>query len=360
MELFDELKSFATRVENLKENIQTEEATKTSMIMPFFSLLGYDVFNPLEFCPEFTADVGIKKKEKVDYAILKDGNPVILIECKSASTNLEKHDSQLFRYFATTTAKFGILTNGIVYRFYTDLEETNKMDLAPFMEINLLDLKEAQVNELRKFNKDNFDEDKIKSTASDLKYSNLIKAVLLNDMDNPSDEFIKYILSYVHEGARTQPIIEKFKPIIKKSFTLLINDIVNKKISSALIPDGEQHTEESQEELEDVSTEKESKIVTTEEELQSYYIIKAMVGDEVDIKHITFRDVESYFGVLFDDSNRKPICRLQYTKTQMNIQIPTLEKDDRGRTGFEKYPMNSIDDLYKYKTQLIEVAKRYL
>lgn len=121
MDFIDQVKQFAKRVEGMKDTIQTEEATKTSIIMPFFSLLGYDVFNPNEFIPEFTADVGIKKGEKVDYAILSDGSPVILIECKWIGEPLEKHDSQLFRYFGTSKAKFAILTNGLIYRFYTDL-----------------------------------------------------------------------------------------------------------------------------------------------------------------------------------------------------------------------------------------------
>ena len=117
MDFVDQLKQFSKRVETMRETVQTEEATKTAIIMPFFAMLGYDVFNPLEFVPEFTADVGIKKGEKVDYAIIKDGEPVILIECKSISEKLEKHDSQLFRYFGTTSAKFAILTRGIMYRF---------------------------------------------------------------------------------------------------------------------------------------------------------------------------------------------------------------------------------------------------
>ena len=129
MEKFkDDLKSLGKRVTKLKENIATEEATKTSLIMPFFQILGYDIFNPLEFVPEFTADVGIKKGEKVDYAIVIDSIPTMLIEAKSVNEQLTKHDSQLFRYFGTTNAKFAILTNGDVYRFYTDLETPNVMD----------------------------------------------------------------------------------------------------------------------------------------------------------------------------------------------------------------------------------------
>ena len=141
MDFIDQIKQFAKRVETLRDSIQTEEATKTSIIMPFFAMLGYDVFNPLEFTPEFIADVGIKKGEKVDYAIIKNGEPVILIEAKSTNKKLERHDSQLFRYFGTTKAKFAILTNGITYRFYTDIEETNKMDKEPFLEFNIIKIK---------------------------------------------------------------------------------------------------------------------------------------------------------------------------------------------------------------------------
>lgn len=161
MDFIDQLKQFSKRVESMKDSIQTEEATKTAIIMPFFAMLGYDVFNPQEFVPEFTADVGIKKGEKVDYAIIKEGEPVILIECKSIQENLDRHDSQLFRYFGTTTAKFAILTNGLIYRFYTDLDSPNKMDDDPFLSINILDIRENQVPELKKFSKGVFDIDSI-------------------------------------------------------------------------------------------------------------------------------------------------------------------------------------------------------
>ena len=178
MEFSESIKQFAERVSTLKESISTEEATKMSLIVPMFQILGYDVFNPTEFCPEYVADVGIKKGEKVDYAILENEKPTILIECKSCSEQLDKHSSQLFRYFGTTPAKFGILTNGIIYRFYTDLEESNKMDMVPFLEVDMLNLKDSTINELKKFCKENFDKEKIFSTAEELKYSGLIKNTL--------------------------------------------------------------------------------------------------------------------------------------------------------------------------------------
>ena len=214
MEFEEKLKEFTERISKLKKSVSTEEATKTSLIMPFFSLLGYDVFNPNEFIPEFVADVGIKKGEKVDYAISVNDIVTILVEAKSINENLQKHDSQLFRYFGTTTAKLAILTNGVKYKFYTDLEETNKMDTTPFLEIDLLDIKENDVAELKKFVKENFDVNTIINSASNLKYASSIEKILSEEFANPSEDFIKLVLNKgVYEGVKTQSIIEKYRPI---------------------------------------------------------------------------------------------------------------------------------------------------
>ena len=205
MDFTESIKQFSERVSMLKDTVSTEEATKMSLVVPLFQLLGYDVFNPSEFCPEYIADVGIKKGEKVDYAILENGQPIILVECKSCSEQLDKHSSQLFRYFGTSPAKFGILTNGVIYRFYTDLEESNKMDLVPFLELNMLQLKDTSINELKKFCKDNFDKDKIfnASTCGDNCAKWLLKIAesedrtinLLHLMDFGPESFSIHILN---------------------------------------------------------------------------------------------------------------------------------------------------------------------
>lgn len=350
MDFNESIKQFSERVIMLKDTISTEEATKMSLIVPLFQLLGYDVFNPLEFCPEYTADVGIKKGEKVDYAILESGEPSILIECKSCSEQLDKHSSQLFRYFGTSPAKFGILTNGIIYRFYTDLEESNKMDLVPFLEIDILNLKDSSVSELKKFCKENFDRDKIFSTAEELKYSSLIKNVLLSQFDNPSEEFVRLILSTIYEGQKNQRIIEKFTPLVKKAFSSFVNEIVNNKISSALTKDTDSEAQPDNELLEKPDT----KIVTTEEEIESFYIIRGMLAEIIPVEDIVHRDTESYFGILYKDNNRRPICRINLDKKHKQLFIPDENKK------FERYYIDSLNDLYKYKTQLVEVVKRYL
>lgn len=345
----EDLKQFAERVIPLKENISTEEATKMSMIIPFFQLLGYDVFNPGEFCPEYTADVGVKKGEKVDYAILINGNPEILIECKWCGESLSKHGSQLFRYFGTSPAKFGILTNGLIYQFFTDLDEANKMDLAPFLEINLNDLKDAQINELKKFSKEVFDKDNIFSTASDLKYSSLIKGLLAKDLDDPSDEFVRYILSNVYDGQKNQKVIDKFKSIVKKSFTGFVNDIVNQKISSALTPEADEQPNDTP-----ILDEQKSKIVTTEEEMEAFYIVRGILAGTIPIEDVVYHDTESYFGILYQDNNRKPLCRINLDTKNKQLLIPDENKN------FERIYIDSLNDIYSYKNKLITVAKRYL
>ena len=348
------VKQFAQRIVCLKDAIQTEEATKMSMVVPFFQILGYDVFNPSEFCPEYIADVGVKKGEKIDYAILKDSTPTVLIECKWCGENLDKHASQLFRYFATSPAKFGILTNGLVYKFYTDLEEANKMDLIPFLELNLESLKDAHINELKKFCKANFDSNQIFSTAEELKYTNLMRDALQAELDSPSEGFVRHILSTVYDGPKTQKVIEKFMPIVKKSFSGLINEIVTSKISTALSDNNEQEAsvEIDEDAIEPIIAE--SKIVTTEEEIEAFYIIRGILAGVVPVEDIIYRDTESYFGILYKDNNRRPICRINLDKKNKQLMIPDENKK------FDRFYIKSLNDLYIYKDKLHDVVKRYL
>ena len=350
MGFYEDLSQLSERFETIKDQIKTEEATKMSMIVPFFQLLGYDVFNPQEFCPEFTADVGLKKGEKVDYAIILNNEPVMLVECKWCGEPLEKHGSQLFRYFGTTTAKFGILTNGIIYRFYTDLDEANKMDLTPFLEINMLELKENLVNELKKFCKCSFDKDSIFSTASELKYTNLIKDLLKKELDEPSETFVRFIISSIYDGQKNQKVIDKFTPIVKKSFISFVNELVNQRLTSALNSTPEPLEAEA-EPAEETTT---SKIITTQTEIESFFIIRGILAGTLKIEDIAYRDTESYFGILYKDNNRKPICRLNLDSKKKQLLIPDENKN------FERIYIESLNDIYKYRDKLISAAQRYL
>ena len=349
MDFLEEIKAFTNQIEARINVCQTEEATKMSLIVPFFQILGYDVFNPAEFCPEFTADVGIKKGEKVDYAIMENGNPVVLIECKWCGEKLDKYGSQLFRYFSTTTAKFGILTNGVSYKFYTDLEEANKMDLVPFLEIDFKNIKENQLAELKKFCKSNFDSDRIFSTAEELKYSSLIKQLLTKELDNPSESFIKYILNNIYDGVKTQKTLEKFSPIIKKSFTAFVNEIVNQKISSALTTENDVKEEITEEVEEEVI---ESKIITTQEELDAFYIIRAILSEFVPADDIIYKDTERYFGIFYKNL-RQTLCRVYLNSKNKALMIPGKDK------VYTKYELKDVSDIFKHKEQLIGSLNLY-
>ena len=341
----EDIKKFAKRAVDIKDNISTEEATKTSLVMPLFQLLGYDVFNPAEFTPEYTADVGIKKGEKVDYAIMSDeGNPTILIEAKSVNEELTKHDSQLFRYFGTSAAKFAILTNGIIYKFYTDLEETNKMDSSPFLEVNVCELKDSHILELQKFHKEFFNVENILDSASDLKYIGAIKSVLRDEFTNPSENFVKFILnSGVYDGNKTQNIIEKDTPLVKRCISIYVGDLVNDRLKNALNSNIE-HFDESHT-VSDESTKKDL-IITTEEELESYYIVKALLKDVVDVSRISYKDTQTYFVILLDNKITKWICRVYIKENTMYLVIPNDNED-------LKYVIKSLDDIYDLKEALL-------
>lgn len=356
MDFADKIKQFAKRAEGLYGTLQTEEATKMSLIVPFFQILGYDVFNPEEFTPEYTADVGIKKGEKVDYAIMDDGKPVILIEAKWCGEKIDKHDSQLFRYFGVSSAKFGILTNGLIYKFYTDLDEENKMDLTPFLEVDILNLKPMILNELKKFHKDNFSVDDISSTASELKYSKSIREFMSEQLEEPSDDFVKYILSEIYTGTRTQNVIEKFRPIIKKSLNTYISELMNDKISAALKTD-ETKEDKSEKNNTPANSEPEeiiSKINTTEYEIEAFYIIKSILGEKIDLNRITYKDTESYFNILLDNNTRKWLCRLRLEGKKHSIAFPTDNKSEN------RIHIKDNNDIFKYKQELFDSIDKYI
>lgn len=359
MDFKDQIKLLSERITKLKENILTEEATKTAFVMPFLTALGYDVFDPTEVVPEFTCDLGIKKGEKIDYAIHKDGQPIILIECKHWKEDLNSHNGQLFRYFHVSNARFGILTNGIVYRFYTDLVEKNKMDEKPFFEFNMERYRESQIEKLREFHKSYFDLNTILNTASELKYTNEIRNAIVREVNDPSDEFVKYFARPIYPGRFYDEILSQFRSIVKQAFAQYMNDYLNDRLKSAIAADtvienkAENRAAET-EPIESVETTEESRIVTTEEELQGFYIVRSILYPEVDnINRIVFRDTISYFGILLDDNNRKPICRLHFNSS--NKYVETFDAEKKGT----KHLLESLNDIYKYKDEIIAACKMY-
>ncbi|OOF29807.1 type I restriction endonuclease [Salinivibrio proteolyticus] len=275
MDFIERLQALSKKVGQLADSIETEEATKTALVMPFLhNVLGYDIFDPSEVIPEFTADTGTKKGEKVDYALMKDGEVQILIECKKVNETLSpKHSSQLYRYFSVTNARIAILTNGCEYQFFTDLDAPNKMDNKPFTEIT------------------------------------------------------------------------------KKALKQFLNDSINARLKYAIgSEERESVSAESKGEQGDVNLVDEDdsnpKIVTTEEELDGYNVVKAILREKVEVSRVAHRDTQSYFGILLDDNNRKPLCRLHFNGRQKYIGLFDANKKET------KNPIDSVDDIFQYAGQL--------
>jgi hypothetical protein len=349
MDFKDQIKQIGERVNKLKEQIQTEEATKNAFIMPFLQSLGYDVFDPLEVVPEYITDIGTKKGEKIDYAIFKDGNPTILIECKHWQQNLNIHDGQLLRYFHVSKAKFGILTNGISYRFYSDLVEPNKMDEKPFLEFNINELRENQIEELKKFHKTVFDADSITNTASELKFTNEIKHLFQNELTNPSNDFVKHFAKQVYPSVVTAKVLEQFTNLTKKSIQQFISELITERLKTALSKE-----DENNKEIEEINTsENDSKIITTDEELEGFMIIKSILRQAIPVSRITYRDAQSYFAILLDDNNRKPICRLYLNGSKKFIATFDEQKKEM------KNEIETLENIFDYADTLIQTIENY-
>lgn len=337
MSFSDELKEFSIRVSKLKESISTEEATKTSIVLPFFQLLGYDIFNPLEFVPEYTADTGTKKGEKVDYAIMKNSDPIIIIEVKPVNTELNtKHINQLFRYFTVTKARFGILTNGIIYKFYSDLEETNKMDLTPFFEFNILDLKDNSISELKKFKKECFDMKGILNSASELKYTSLLKNAIAEQFNDPSEQFVRALIKNIYTGVKTQTVIDKFKDLTLVAINDYISDLLNDKLKNAMSLNITQELPENQ-----ANIDKEYTFLP--EELETLDFIKNMLK----AVNISYKKTSRYAYMHISDSQYKWICRISI---RQDNKLFTLHKFDHSNYETEYYfdevdQLNQIQDL---------------
>jgi hypothetical protein len=356
LDFIDQLNTLAAKVPKLCDMLQTEEATKNALVMPFINLLGYDIFDPTEVIPEFIADVGIKKGEKVDYAIKKDGQIIMLFECKHCGGDLSiKHASQLFRYFSVTDARISVLTNGIVYRFFTDLEAPNKMDEKPFLEVNMLDLNDTVVSELKKLTKPAFNLDELMTSAGDLKYTREIKKLLAEQLENPSDEFVKFCASKVFDGTITPNRREYFAGITKRSFTQLVNERINERLKSAMsggaIPENVGTQETTTQTMEE--TARDALIETTAIELEGFYIVKSLLRDVVDLNRIGYRDTQSYFGILLDDNNRKPIARLYFNRPQKYIGLFDEKRKE------ERISIQSLDDIYQHGDKMRRVFAFY-
>lgn len=363
MDFKDTVMQLAERIEKQKDAITTEEGTKNAFIMPMIAALGYDIFNPFEVVPEMDCDL-TKKGDRLDYAIMKNKQAILLIECKHCKQNLNLHSTQLSKYYAASNARFGVLTNGIEYRFYADLDKANIMDEKPFLIVNMLDLADTDIEQLKKFHKSYYNESEILSTAQELQIMIQVKNILNKNFQSPGDEFTRYFVKCMNDGKSSAKLIEQYKPIIKKSISSVINDIIQDRLNLASKNIEQQAVgmssqlamidEQDGNILPDGVVAKENEIVTTQEEIDAYNIIRSILRKLTDAKRIIYNDTKSYFVIAFD-SKWYWICRLSLKPYSKRIGFPTQD----GKSC-EWVQIASLDDIFDYAEKLEQSLKKVM
>ncbi len=362
MNFEEKLKSLAAKAESVAPALETEEATKNALVMPFIAALGYDVFDPSEVVPEFTADVGIKRGEKVDYAIKRGDDIVMLIEAKRVQEELKiGHSSQLFRYFTATKARIGVLTNGVVYRFYSDLEEANRMDDKPFLELNLLNMRDSLIHEVNKLSKASFDLENMLVAASDLKYMREIRATLERQLEEPDEELVRFFFHQANpKGRFVSSAKTQFSRLVRRTLAQFISDKVADRLRSALAREdasseaSPRPADEQEPQPDAAPSPEKSGIVTTEEELAAHRVIIAILCDLIPAARITMRDSKSYCAILLDNNNRKPLARLHFNRGQKYVGTFDAKKKET------RHPISDVQGIYTLRDALRATASSWI
>lgn len=344
MDLETSVAELANKLREHREILQTEEAAKTTLVLPFLRALGYDIFNPSEVKPEFTCDVGTKKGEKVDYALCVGGEVQMLVECKPVSSELSlKHANQLYRYFAATNARISLLTNGVVYQFYTDSDKANMMDDKPFLTFDLESYRKGDLAHLATFQRTDFDLDRIVRQAGNLKLQSQVSTLLRQEFADPSDELIRLIASQIHDGRLTEQVKDRYKSAIGNAISSLIRDGVNERLESAMRGEPDTSVEES-----DVP---EGAVITTQAEIDGFNIVRAIASAEVNPERVIMRDAKSYCAILLDDNNRRTIARLHFNSPTSRY-VGLFE----GKTE-NRVPVAGPVDIYQHSNDILARIK---
>ena len=230
------------------------------------------------------------------------------------------------------------------------------MDEKPFLTINLDDLKDSSIKVLEKFTKTSYDLESILDSAESLKYIKAIRKEFEAEIDNPSDEFIKLLVNRFFDRPLTANRLSIFREYTKRALTSSINESISSRLKSALSINENIHDAKTKENevLDSIDENSESKVVTTEDEIEGFQIVKAILREVISSDRIAPRDTQSYFGVLLDDNNRKPLCRLH-----LNGGKKYIELFHNGKDAGEKVLINSLDDIYNHKTELQKTVDNY-
>jgi hypothetical protein len=331
-ELKNNLTELSSKASILKNQITNEESTKTSLILPFFRMLGYDIENPQIISPEYTVGT-----DKVDYSIMQNSMPLLFIEAKNVKENLNKHVDQAKKYFNNSDVKIICLTNGLIYNFYSDMNKDNEMDNDPFLSLNIEKITDYEIQYLKQLSIDNF----TMENYNDIIYHIKITEFIRHQLENPSEEFVRFVTNNISSRRKTKKFLDRLRKLIFKSMENVLN-IISGSSTIVFNPEGCK------------SKASNSQIVTTEEELEGYKIIVSILSKVFSIDNLSFKDTTSYFSIIADKKPGQWIARLCLGTKKKSILLP-----DGSRNGC-RYYLNSIEDLYKYEDEILESASKYL
>ena len=315
------------------------------------------MYNPLEVMPEFVADIAGRKGEKVDYAIMQDGKPIMIVECKACGTNLnEINRDQLHRYFLTLDSSIGILTDGVRYLFFSRDDDGKNMDALPFMEFSLDNIDPTLLPELRKLCKGKFDLQSTLDTVSELKFNRQVKLALANNLENPDMGFVDYLLVKAGiRGLRQKTKEERYMAYAKRAFKEFITEQVDSRLKTALAAtskkeDGPPALAASV--AAPVSAEPE----ITENEWQALYLVKSLLMGTVDAERIHLRALAGLGRsvVILDNSIRKPLIRLSF------LAADKMAVEFSDNKEWVSHSISRVDDLLQHTETIRAVVLAYL
>lgn len=340
MENFIErLRKHAEHVKNVGSHCTTEETTKQALILPLLDILGFSPFDPTRVKAEYGADFpGVKSSERVDYALFCHGVPVMFIEAKAYAENLSNHSPQLSRYFnATPEVTIGAITNGREWRFFTDLNNKNMMDAAPFLTVNFESMDVALLPRLHRFRHDEFKPDALRTLAEETVYLNAFTSVISQSLREPDVEFVKYVAGRADiQRQFNARFLEGIAPIVKHAVERAVSNMVVSGLSArveavaapAPIAESMVPPASNDDPRADVVDPENTRIVTTYAERRLFEMVQGILGDGAEV---FAKDTESYYSVLYQNKVNRWLLRYQADKRQPCIFVCVPLTDERRR-----------------------------
>lgn len=315
MGLLEDLRQLSEQVRKRATLVKGEEGAKQSLVLPFFQVLGYDIYDPSEVQPEYTADFAKRKAngqmEKIDYALHVGGQVAIFVECKAAGTSLEEHDAQLARYFnSTPSVKVAVLTNGVRYRFFTDLQAPNMLDANPFFEFDVTQLSERDAEMLRLFTRDNYAASAVQGHAEEVIFTNKVMGLVGGLLRDPSENFVRFLLGELDlvSGRVTARVVERFIPIVRKAVQVTLLDMMTKSLQQEIAapspppapappPEPPPAATRSATDSTEPAIREGVRVETTAEELEIFQIVSRICGESAIKQPLSYKDTVTYFGI---------------------------------------------------------------